>query len=144
MDKIQRNKEVVMQAFRVLNEANYEELDRYLADGYLRHCQATPDAIVESLTDFKNLLLHWDESFSEVQMRLDMLVAEGDLVAFWGTWSAVHSGQMGPFVPTGKKMVADTAGVHRLKDGKIVETWVTWDNLTGFAQLGLDLSQLQA
>jgi hypothetical protein len=27
--------------------------------------------------------------------------------------------------------------VHRIAEGKIVETWVTWDNLAALSQLGL-------
>jgi hypothetical protein len=34
-------------------------------------------------------------------------------------------------------MEIDFAGVHRIEDGKIAETWVTWDNLVGLTQLGL-------
>jgi hypothetical protein len=34
-------------------------------------------------------------------------------------------------------MELDFAGMHRIADRKIVETWVTWDNLAGLTQLGL-------
>jgi hypothetical protein len=29
------------------------------------------------------------------------------------------------------------AGIHHIVDFKIIEAWVTWDNLTGPTQLGL-------
>ena len=66
-----------------------------------------------------------------------MLVAEGDLVAIWGSYAGTHTGQMGPYAATGKRMVSDMGGVHRFAHGKIVETWVTWDNLSMLDQLGL-------
>jgi len=69
--------------------------------------------------------------------RHDWIVAEGDLVAFYGVYEGTQTGQMGPFPPTGKKMLSEMAGVHRYEDGKIVETWVTWDNLVVLNQLGL-------
>ena len=40
-----------------------------------------------------------------------------------------------PFPPSGKKAVFDFAGVARIGDGKLVELWVTWDNITVLAQL---------
>jgi len=30
----------------------------------------------------------------------------------------------------------DVSGVFRLRDGKLAELWVTWDNLAALAQLG--------
>lgn len=44
---------------------------------------------------------------------------------------------MGPFPATGNEMEISFAGIHRIEDGKIAETWVTWDNLTALTQLGL-------
>jgi len=44
---------------------------------------------------------------------------------------------MGPFPPTGKRLESQIAGMFRLEAGSIAELWVTWDNLSGLAQLGL-------
>jgi hypothetical protein len=33
-------------------------------------------------------------------------------------------------------MDCKAVGIHRLENGKIVETWVTWDNMAALAQLG--------
>ena len=33
--------------------------------------------------------------------------------------------------------MSEFAGYHRFEDGKIVETWVTWDNLATLDQLDL-------
>lgn len=99
------------------------------------------DAKVESLDDFKDLLRTFDKNFTKVEIKMEMLIAEGDLVAFWGTYSGNQTGPIGPLPATGKRMVSDMGGVHRISDGKIVETWVTWDNLSAFQQLGLNPSQ---
>jgi predicted ester cyclase len=64
------------------------------------------------------------------------LVAEGDKVAFHGHWIATQTGPTGPFPASGKQMDLQFSGIHRIENGKIVETWVTWDNLSGFVQLG--------
>jgi predicted ester cyclase len=70
-------------------------------------------------------------------MVIHRMLAEDDLVAFWATYSGIQDGPMGPYPATGKRMELDFAGMHRIADDKIVETWVTWDNLTGLTQLGL-------
>lgn len=137
----ERNKEVVRQAAAAIIAGDYDALDRYMAQDYRRHCQATPDAVVESLDDFKDLMREFEGAFSDVEMPLEFLVAEGDLVGIWGTYKGTHTGPMGEIPATGKKVVSDFGGIHRLENGKIVETWVTWDNVTMLKQLGLNPPQ---
>jgi predicted ester cyclase len=136
-DDLEYNKALVIEAFAALDAGALVDLDKYIASDYVRHCQATPEAVVSSLDDFKGLLQEWAGTYSDVETKVDVLVAEGDLVAFCGSFSATQTGPMGPFPATGKHMVSEFAGYHRIIDGKIAETWVTWDNLAALAQLGL-------
>ncbi len=136
-DQAVKNKAVVMQTIDILNNHEYEKLDQFYAQDFKRYCQATPEVVVESLDDFKTLLAEWDKQFPDNYSELHMIAAEGDLVAVYMTYSGTQEGQMGPFPPTGKKMSLECAGFHRLENGKIVETWVTWDNLAALTQLGL-------
>ena len=132
-----KNKLCTQRTFDALNNHEYDDLDKHIAQDYVRHCQATPDVKVESLDDFKALLGEWDQAFPDAKMELLMVAAEGDLVAFYMTYSGTHTGQMGPFPATGKKMVSEVAGFHRYEEAMIVETWVTWDNVAVLRQLGL-------
>jgi steroid delta-isomerase-like uncharacterized protein len=132
-----RNKAIAIQAFDVLNNHEYEKLDQLYTQDFHRYCQATPEAIVESLDDFKALLSEWDKQFPDAKMELQLIAAEKDLVAFYVIYSGTHEGQMDEFPPTGKIMTIECAGFHRFEQGKIAETWITWDNLSAFIQLGL-------
>ena len=136
-DNLEQNKTLVMGAFAALDAGVLDDLDKYIAADYARHCQATPGVIIRSLKDFKALLQDWSHTYSGVETKVDVLVAEGDLVAFYGSFTATQIGPMGPFPATGKQMVSEFAGYHRITNGKISETWVTWDNLAALAQLGL-------
>jgi steroid delta-isomerase-like uncharacterized protein len=132
-----RNKAVVMETIDILNNHEYEKLDQVYAQDFKRYCQATPEAKVENLDDFKALLAEWDKQFPDNYSELDMIAAEGDLVGFYMTYTGTQEGPMGGFPATGKKMSIECAGFHRLENGKITETWVTWDNLAALTQLGL-------
>ena len=134
---LEQNKTLVMEAFAALDAGVLDDLDKYITADYVRHCQATPGVIIHSLEDFKALLQAWSHTYSDVETKADVLVAEGDLVAFYGSFTATQIGPMGPFPATGKQMVSEFAGYHRITNGKISETWVTWDNLAALAQLGL-------
>jgi len=135
-DTGKNNKEVVAEAFAIVEAGELDKLDEYIAADYVRHCQATPDIEVTSLAAFKEFLIADREAVPNPKLVHHRLVAEDDLVAFWATYTGIQEGPMGPFPATGKRMEIDFAGMHRLADGKIVETWVTWDNLTGLTQLG--------
>ncbi len=136
LELAQQNKAIVEKAFEVVANGNYEGMDNYIAQDYIRHCQATPDLIIESLDTFKEFIRMDRSAIPDQKLNLKMLVAENDLVAFWATYSGTQTGQMGPFPPSGKSAELDFAGVHRLENGKIVETWITWDNITILGQLG--------
>ena len=132
----QKNKEIVKRSFEVVGNGDYDGMDAYIAQNYVRHCQATPDLVIESLDAFKEFIRLDRSAVPDQELHVKMLIAEGDLVAFWCTYTGTQTGDMGPFPATGKSANLDFAGVHRLENGKVVETWVTWDNVTILGQLG--------
>jgi predicted ester cyclase len=132
----QKNKEIAAKAFEVVGNGNFEEMGNYISPDYKRYCQATPDLTIESLDAFKEFIKMDRQSIPDQKLDVKMLVAEGDLVAFWATYSGSQTGQMGPFPPSGKTAELDFAGVHRIENDKIAETWVTWDNIAILTQLG--------
>ena len=136
IDLAQKNKVIVEKSFEVVANGDYEGMAGYIAEDYVRHCQATPELIIESLDAFKDFIRMDRLSIPDQKLNVKMLVAEGDLVAFWATYTGTQTGQMGPFSPSGKFAELDFSGVHRLENGKVVETWVTWDNITILSQLG--------
>ncbi|MFV2072645.1 MAG: ester cyclase [Thermoanaerobaculales bacterium] len=131
------NAQLVRDAFEAVAAGRIDDLDTYIAPDYVRHSQATPDIQVNSLAVFKDFLRKDREAVPDQKIEVIHIVAQDDLVAFWATYSGTQLGPMGPFPATGKTLQLDMAGVHRIADGKIVETWVIWDNLTALSQLGL-------
>jgi predicted ester cyclase len=131
-----KNKQLFTQGVEAINSRNWDALDTSIAPNYIRHCQATPDVIVNNLDDFKRYLKQDAITFPDSRITIRFLVAEGDLVAFYCTYAGTQKGQLGPFPSSGKQMSLDFSGVHRIENGKLVETWLTWDNLALLAQLG--------
>ncbi len=132
----QKNKEITAKAFEVVGSGKFDEMGDYISQDYRRYCQATPNLKIESLDAFKEFIKMDRQSIPDQKLTVKMLVAEDDLVAFWATYSGTQTGQMGPFPPSGKTAELDFSGIHRIEDGKIAETWVTWDNMAILNQLG--------
>lgn len=132
-----RNRDVVAEMFESVNRNDLAALDALIRTDYVRHCQATPDLVVDSLTAFKEFLEADKRTFPDRKIEVVRLVAEGDYVAFLAVYHGTQRGPLGDFQPTDRAMRLDMSGLHRLKEGKIAETWVTWDNMAAFRQLGL-------
>ncbi len=135
-EQIAKNKEIVVQANDAINAQDYDKIRELYAENFVRHCQATPDTEIGDLETFIDIVKEWMTTTPDAKQTINFLAGEGDLVAFFVTFEGTQEGPMGPFPPTGKKMLSDCYGFHRIEDGKITETWVTWDNLSILMQLG--------
>ena len=136
IQQAEENKQVFLRSVDVINSKHFEGLNDLGTENFARHCQATPDVKVNSLEDFKQFLRQDSATFPDSRMTIDHVVAEGNFVAFHGTYVGTQKGQMGPFPPSNKQMSVEIAGVQRFENGKVAEMWVTWDNLSALMQLG--------
>lgn len=140
------NKSVVTRFGEALNNHDLDLLDDVVAPQFVRHCQATPSIDVRNLNEFKRFLQDDWRGVPDGQTSVQFLIAEGEFVAFYCTYSGTQTGQWGPIPPSGKRFELEYSGVFRVAEGKIAELWVTWDNLAVLAQLGhqLPLSSKEA
>ncbi len=78
------------------------------------------------------------ESFSDVQMRVVQLVAEGETVVGRFSCSGTHTGTWLGHPPTGRRFT-DVAEVYffRVVDGRITRAWGLEDTIARLRQLGL-------
>ena len=130
----------------VWSQGKLEVLDDIYAPTYRSHARwpnpiriVSDDAAPEESTtaDFKKSIAAVRAAFSDMQVTLDDVMAEGDRVMFRATTRGTHSGEMHGVAPTGKQMWWTNFGVARVESGKIVEEWYLWDRLGFFQQLGL-------
>jgi predicted ester cyclase len=131
------NKSVVRRFAEALSRHDVSLLDELVAPDFVRHCQASPWVNVRSLEEFKQFLEEDWKGVPDAIATGRLLVAEGDLVAVFSTYSGTQTGQWGPIPPTGKRVEFDYAAVLRVAGGKIAEMWITWDNLAILTQLGV-------
>lgn len=130
------NKSLFNRFGEALNTRNFDAVRELLAPEFVRHCQATPDVAIENREQFIEYLKMDSATFPDSVQTAEIVVTEGDLVAFWLKYEGTQKGQMGPFPASNKRMQLDVAGVFRVRDGKFAELWITWDNLASLAQLG--------
>lgn len=131
-----RNVEVVRAFAVAVDDRDAAALDTLLTDDYVRHSEATPGVTVRGRQDYLEYLRDDLGAFTDARLELEKVVAQGDQVAFWGTYRGTQEGTFGVFPATGESLRIHFAGIHRLEGGRVAETWITWDNLTALVQLG--------
>jgi predicted ester cyclase len=75
-------------------------------------------------------------TFPDAHQKILYLVAEEDRVAAALQFAGTQKGSMGPFPASGRRIEANFLAMFRLKEGRIAEVWVEWDNLSALLQLG--------
>jgi predicted ester cyclase len=72
-----------------------------------------------------------------VQVEVQDMVAEGDKVAFRWTATATHRGASLGFAATNRNVRFEGMGIIRVRRGKLIEGWNTFDQLGMLQQLGV-------
>jgi steroid delta-isomerase-like uncharacterized protein len=130
---------VVRGAHAALARGDFDSFKAAIGPNYVRHCQAMPPGLreIQGTEEFFAFLQEFLTAVPEYEDTLSQMIADGDKVAYVSSMSGVQTGPMGDLPTTGKEFTLVNIIIQRLKDGRIVETWVSWDNVAFLTQLGL-------
>ena len=135
----QQNMAVVRSTHAALVRGDFESFEAAIGPNYVRHCQAMPPGLQElhGTDEFFAFLQEFVTAVPEYEDTLSQMIADGDRVAYVSTMTGIQTGPMGDLPATGKEFTLVNIVIQRLEAGKIVETWVSWDNMAFLSQLGL-------
>ena len=120
----------------VITEGNLDVVDEIMAADYVHHDPANPDA-PGGPEGYKELVRKYRAAFSDLQLTVDELVAEGDAVTTRWSWSGTHDGELEGIAPTGVHTSGTGISINHFSDGKTTEAWIVWDALGLMRQLGV-------
>ncbi|MEM8551633.1 MAG: ester cyclase [Pseudomonadota bacterium] len=112
--------------------------EEVFAPDYVNHVDTPISADAPSSRDMAALeqeLAKYHAAFSDVEITSSEQLAEGNMVATRVVISAKHTGSFVGEEPTGKTVTYDSVEFSRIEDGKIAETWVTWDKFGLYRQI---------
>lgn len=131
------NKRLVERFYEeVWAQGNVEVAAEVFADDYVRH-DLRPTPAAPGPRGQAQIAHAFRTAFPDLQWRIDLLLAERDLVAARWTASGTHSGRWGGALETGRR--AEFSGVNIFRfgpDGKVIEIWNHRDDLGLQEQLG--------
>lgn len=135
-EQLNANKALIKEFLEATNTADWAAFDSLLIDDFTRHCQATPGAVIETREAFVKLQEGFLASTPDQKIIMDFMLAEGDMVAAYATYTGTQTGPLGDLPATGKSVVSNFITIFRIQNGQIAELWVEWDNLSMLTQLG--------
>lgn len=78
----------------------------------------------------------WHASFSEVDVQIQQVLAEGDKVIVYWLLVSTHTSEFMGIAATGKTIRVPGMEINRIADGRIAEIWRLSDSMSVMEQLG--------
>ena len=134
----QQNMAIIRKAHADLQRGDIESFKAVISPDYVRHCQAMPPGLQEihGTDKFFGFIDEFHSAVPSYQDSLSNMIADGDKVAYISTITGKQTGPMGDLPASGKSFRLANIIIQRLENGKVVETWVSWDNVAFLSQLG--------
>jgi steroid delta-isomerase-like uncharacterized protein len=132
-----RNKAVARRVFEeIFNQGKFQVADEIYAKDFVNHGQ-TRDVDLE----VDQAAVRWEKkTLPNLTMKVDLMLAEGDLVTVLWTLHGTNTVPIGHLPATGVRIEERGITVWRIVDGKIREEWTSFDELRIIRQV---VSQLE-
>jgi steroid delta-isomerase-like uncharacterized protein len=132
---IELNKSCVRRFYEeVWNNGHLEVVEEVAAPECIRHDPSGP--MRSGPAGFQQTATMLRTAFPDLQLSIDLMVAEADMVVARWTIRGTQQGPLGPIPPTGKRVAFAGVNIFRLASGKIIEIWNHRDDLRLYQQLG--------
>jgi steroid delta-isomerase-like uncharacterized protein len=135
-EDVERNKAVVRRFIEeVQNQKNWDSYDELNADDFVN--LSAPPGVPSDREGGKMFLAGFLNAFPDCHVTIDDMIAEGDRVATKKTFTGTHTAELNGIPPTGKQVSITYIDILRLRNGKIVEHWLSMDQMSFMQQLGV-------
>ena len=87
--------------------------------------------------EFKKFSIGFRRAFPDIHITVQETVSEDDLVVAYCRITATHKGTAFGMEATGKLIAFEGMRKFSVRDGKVVEAWISFDFLKMFQQMGV-------
>jgi steroid delta-isomerase-like uncharacterized protein len=129
----EQNKALMRRFLEATVASDQVAFKEFLASDFVAHLPGGPQNR-EAFLQHNNVFV---VAFSDRHFAVEDLIAEGDKVTARTIWRGIHSGDFQGLPPTGKQVAISAIIIERIQDGKMVEHWSLFDQLSMMQQLGL-------
>jgi steroid delta-isomerase-like uncharacterized protein len=130
------NKALIVRFYEeVWGKGHLEVAAAIFAPDYVRH-DLRPGTPPPGPEGMKKITSDFRAAFPNLQMTIDLILAEGDMVAARWTMAGTHTGSWGNVQPTGKQARFSGVNIFRIENGMVAEIWNHRDDLGLMQQVG--------
>ena len=131
------NADLVRRWFReVWNEDRSETVYELLATSAIIHGSGETGVTTRGPGEFLSFVKTMKTAFPDLRVTVEQTVSEGEWVTVRFTAEMTHTGTGLGFEPTGKRAKVAGMSMARVREGKIVESFDSWDQRGLLVQLG--------
>jgi steroid delta-isomerase-like uncharacterized protein len=109
---------------QIVNEKRFSDLSEVLAPNGVTHYGSQD---LHGVAELAGAFAGFAAAFSDMRTSIEALVVDGDRIGVRYMSRGTHSGEFMGVAPTGRTVAFGGAGINRILDGKIVETWTVDD-----------------
>jgi steroid delta-isomerase-like uncharacterized protein len=136
---LEENKALVQRFYdQVWNAGNVDVAGQVFAEDYVRHDLRPSEALPGPAGQAK-IAADFRAAFPDLHMKLDLILAEGDLVTARWTTEGTNTGPWAGRPPTGKRAKFSGVNIFRIDGGQVVELWNHRDDLGLMQQIGAEI-----
>ena len=114
-------------------KGNLAAADEILTSDFVSHVNGQDMPGVEGA---KQLATALRTAFPDLRITHHEAIVSGNRVAIRWTSDATHQGDYFGVPPTGKQVHVEGLDLFHIRDGKIAEVWIVFDNLSVMQQMG--------
>lgn len=128
---LEQNKDLVRRFYaEVINRRDVDAIDDLLAEDFVHNGERRGS---EGQKPAVRVFL---DGFSDLHNEIELILAEGDLVAAHQTWTGTHDGEFAGVPATGKRVSFGSTAVLRIEGDRIAEARDVVDVMGLMQQLG--------
>ena len=115
----------IVRAFIAEPNWDYETFRAYVKEGAVWHFRGeTMDWTWEEEIEIEAM---WKRAFPDQEYHIDLILAKGDTVVTFQTYTGTHRDTIMGIPPTGRTVAVPEAAIYRLEGDLIAEQWVVFD-----------------
>jgi predicted ester cyclase len=135
----EETKAIVRRFFeKAWNQNMVSDLEEYISPDRIHHFGAR--SLRHDTDGIRAMIKNWRGAMPDYHAHIEDMIAEGDrvvtLLRFTGTQTGRFEIASRMLEPTNRRIDESEILIFRIAQGKIVESWATWDRLSVLEQLG--------
>ena len=130
------NRRLVQMAYDALNDHDLERYGNFVDDSYVVETVAAPTPI-RGREAVKQFAATYFKAFPDFHQEIEQMIASGDWVVSRWHVTGTHRGEFNGIAATNRRISLRGMNLSEIKNGRIVKTMISYDQLAILQQLGI-------